>query len=90
MAETTFKNLAKLKQVQKEVKAKLGADYKDTVQIFVNILEKVMLANTVNEFTALKLVKETLSIYKTPGAPECFSAALIEITEAKNFSELKE
>jgi len=89
MAQTTFKNLAVLKTEQKKLKQKLGLKYNDTVKIFIDILSKVMEAKSINEFEALKLIKDTLSIYKTPGAPQCFSAALIEITEAKHFNELK-
>ena len=90
MSENTFQNLAKLKEVQKLVKATLGANYKDTIQPFVDIITKVMQANSFNEFEALKLIKEETAIYKTEHAPMCFSAALIEITEAKNFADLKE
>jgi len=90
MEQNTFRNLAKLKNVQKAVKQTLGADYKATIQPFVDIISKVMKANNCNEFEALKLIKEETSIYKTAHGPMCFSSALIEITEAKNFSNLKE
>jgi len=90
MEKNTFKNLMVLKTVQKEVKEKLGSDYNGTITHFVTIISKVMDSNQINEFEALKKIKDNLSFYKSPGAPECFSAAVIEITEAKNFSYLKE
>lgn len=48
-----------------------------------------MKANNINEFESLKLIKEQTEIYKKAHAPMCFSAAIIEITEAKNFPDLK-
>jgi hypothetical protein len=90
MAQTTFQNLNKLKAVQTAVKETLGSGYKETIQPFVDIISKVMEGNNINEFEALKLIKEETAIYKTEHGPMCFSAALIEITEAKNFADLKE
>lgn len=90
MAQTTFKNLAKLKEVQKTLKTTLGKEYTNKIQPFVDIISKVMEANTINEFEALKMIKEETSIYKTEHAPLFFSAALVEIVEAKHFNELKE
>ncbi|WP_271407304.1 hypothetical protein [Tenacibaculum soleae] len=84
-----FKNLAALKTVQKEAKEILGAEYSNTIQPFVDILTKVMEANSINEFEALKLIKDETEIYKKEHAPMFFSAALIEITEVKNFSGLE-
>ena len=85
----TFKNLSQLKAVQKEVKTALGVEYANTIQPFVDIISKVMKANNINEFEALKLIKEETSIYKNEHAPMFFASALIEITEAKNFSKLE-
>ena len=85
----TFKNLSQLKAVQKEVKTALGVEYANTIQPFVDIITKVMQANTINEFEALELIKDETEIYKKAHAPMFFSAALIEITEAKNFSKLE-
>jgi hypothetical protein len=90
MTQTTFQNLSKLKAVQKAVKENLGEKYTDAIQPFVDIISKVMEGNNVNEFEALKLIKEQTSIYKKERAPMFFSAALIEITEAKNFKDFKE
>ena len=90
MAQTTFQNLSKLKTVQKAVKETLGSDYKDTIQPFVDINAMTMRGNNKNEFEALKMIKEKTEIYKTEHGPMCFSAAVIEITEAKNFANLKE
>lgn len=90
MTQTTFKNLAKLKAVQQQTKLALGGKYKTSIQPFVDILSKVMKANDINEFQALKLIKEETSIYKKAHAPMFFASALIEITEAKHFSDLKD
>ena len=90
MAQTTFKNLLKLKEVQKSLKDILGKDYQERIQPFVDIITKVMEANNKNEFESLKLIKEHTSLYKKEHAPMFFSAALVEITEAKNFADFKE
>lgn len=89
MAEKTFQNLAKLKEVQNTVKETLADNYTATIQPFVDIISQVMVANNLNEFESLKKIKEELSIYKSSNAPLFFSAALIEIVESKHFSELK-
>jgi hypothetical protein len=49
-----------------------------------------MKGNNKNEFEALKIIKEKSEIYKNEHAPIFFAAALIEITEAKNFNDFKE
>ncbi|WP_341221048.1 hypothetical protein [Polaribacter atrinae] len=90
MAQTTFQNLSKLKTVQKAVKEALGSDYQETIQPFVDIIFMTMRGKKINEFEALKIIKKETEIYKTEHGPMCFSAAVIEITEAKNFADLKE
>ena len=81
----TFKNLAVLKAAQENVKKELGDKYEELVQPYIEIIEMVMNANSINEFEALKKIKEELAIYKKVDAPLFFSAALIEITEGKHF-----
>ena len=81
----TFKNLAVLKAAQENVKKELGDKYEELVQPYIEIIGMVMQANSINEFEALKKIKEELAIYKKVDAPLFFSAALIEITEGKHF-----
>ena len=81
----TFKNLAVLKAAQENVKKELGDKYEELVQPYIEIIGMVMNANSINEFEALKKIKEELAIYKKVDAPLFFSAALIEITEGKHF-----
>ncbi len=88
--QTTFKNLSVLKEAQQTVKAELGAKYETIVEPFIVIIKAVMKANSINEFEALKMIKEKTEIYKKADAPLLFSAALIEITEAKHFVGFKE
>ncbi|WP_027064567.1 hypothetical protein [Maribacter sp. Hel_I_7] len=90
MEKSTFQNLVVLKNVQKSVKKKLGSDYNSKIKPFVDIIDKVMVNNNINEFEALKLIKDELSIYKKSGAPQFFSAALIEITQSKHFTGFKD
>lgn len=89
MAQNTFQNLQVLHQAQLQVKKELGQKYDGTVTPFITIIVQVMKAKECNEFEALKHIKENLSIYNQPNAPRMFSAALMEVTEEKNFSELK-
>ena len=86
----TFKNLAILKDAQKNVKSELGDKYEELVQPYIEIIGMVMQANSINEFEALKMIKEKLPIYKKTDAPLFFSAALIEITEGKHFAGFNE
>ena len=88
--QTTFKNLAVLKEAQQSVKRQLGGKYEELVQPYIEIIGMVMQANSINEFEALKMIKEKLPIYKKVDAPLFFSAALIEITEGKHFVGFKE
>lgn len=88
--QTTFKNLAVLKAAQESVKTELGDKYEELVQPYIQIIDMVMNANQINEFEALKMIKEKLPIYKKVDAPLFFSAALIEITEGKHFVGFKE
>jgi len=88
--QTTFKNLSVIKEAQKTVKAELGAKYEEIISPYVKIIEMVMKANSINEFEALKMIKEKTEIYKKADAPLLFSAALIEITEGKHFVGFKE
>lgn len=90
MKDNTFSNLQVLKTTQAEVKKTLGKKYVNAVTPYVKIIEMVMTANAINEFEALKKIKEELAIYKKEGAPLLFSAALVEITEQKHFVEFKE
>lgn len=86
----TFKNISVLKAAQESVKTELGDKYEELVQPYIQIIEMIMNANSVNEFEALKMIKEKLPIYKKTDAPLFFSAALIEITEGKHFVGFKE
>ena len=86
----TFKNLAVLKAAQENVKKELGDKYEELVQPYIEIIGMVMQANSINEFEALKMIKEKLPIYKKTDAPLFFSAALIEITEGKHFAGFNE
>ena len=86
----TFKNLAILKAAQENVKKELGDKYEELVQPYIEIIGMVMQANSINEFEALKMIKEKLPIYKKTDAPLFFSAALIEITEGKHFAGFNE
>lgn len=88
--QTTFKSLSVLKEAQQSVKAELGDKYEELVAPYVQIIEMVMKANAINEFEAVKMIKEKLPIYKKPDAPMFFSAAMVEITEAKHFAGFKE
>lgn len=83
--QKTFSALSVLKATQESVKADLGDKYPELVAPYVEIIEMVMNANSINEFEALKKIKEELAIYKKVDAPLFFSAALIEITEGKHF-----
>lgn len=87
--QKTFSALSVLKATQENVKAELGEKYPELVAPYVEIIEMVMKANSINEFEALKKIKDTLPIYKKVDAPLFFSAALIEITEAKHFQGFK-
>lgn len=86
----TFKNLSVLKEAHQSVKTELGDKYEELVSPYIQIIEMVMNANSINEFEALKKIKEELPIYKKVDAPLFFSAALIEITEGKHFAGFKE
>ncbi len=83
--DKTLQSINLLKQVQTQVKEELGADYEKTIQPFVLIIEKVMTANGINEFDAMASIKSTLDLYKRKNGPPFFSAALVEIVEAKYF-----
>lgn len=83
--QKTFSALSVLKATQESVKSDLGDKYPELVAPYVEIIEMVMKANNINEFEALKKIKDTLPVYKKVDAPLFFSAALIEITEGKHF-----
>jgi hypothetical protein len=83
--QTTFKNLSVLKAAQQSVKAELGDKYDTIVAPYIQIIEMVMKANSINEFEALKKIKDKTEIYKKVDSPLFFASALIEITEAKHF-----
>jgi hypothetical protein len=89
MTNKTFQNLSVLKEAQESVKKDLGDKYETLVMPYVQIIQMVMNARQINEFEALKKIKEELSIYKKVDAPLFFSAALIEITEGKHFVGFK-
>jgi hypothetical protein len=86
----TFGNLVVLKEAQKSVKQQLGDKYEEIVAPYIQIIEMVMKNQSINEFQALKEIKEKLEIYKKKDAPLLFSSALIEITEAKHFEGFKD
>lgn len=88
--QTTFKSLSVLKKAQQSVKSELGDKYEKLVAPYIQIIEMVIKSNSINEFEALKKIKEELTIYKKVDAPLFFSAALIEITEAKHFVGFRE
>jgi hypothetical protein len=90
MTNNTFQNLSVLKEAQESVKKDLGDKYETLVMPYVQIIQMVMNARQINEFEALKKIKEELPIYKKVDAPLFFSAALIEITEGKHFVGFKE
>jgi hypothetical protein len=83
--QKTFENLSILKKEQLSVKQQLGEKYEATIKPFFDIIQMVMKNNEENEFQAMKRIKENLPIYKKADAPLLFTAALIEITEAKHF-----
>lgn len=85
----TFKNLSVLKKVHDDVKDQLGTNYNEIITPYFQIIQMTMKANNENEFEALKRIKENLEIFKKPDAPMFFSAALIDITEAKHFQKFK-
>ena len=87
--QTTFKSLQELKEVQESVKNQLGEKYEEVITPYVQIIQMTMKANNENEFQAMKRIKEKLDLYKKLDAPLLFSAALIEITEAKHFQDFK-
>lgn len=88
--QKTFSALSVLKATQENVKAELGEKYPELVAPYVQIIEMVMKANSINEFEALKKIKEELAIYKKVDAPLFFSAALVEITESKHFAGFRD
>ena len=85
--DNTFKNLQVLKTAQTTLRKQLGNKYVEKITPFFQVIKMVMKANNINEFEALKKIKET-GMYKNEGAPLFFAAAVIEITEEKHFSEL--
>ena len=88
--QKTFSALSVLKATQENVKAKLGDKYPELVAPYVQIIEMVMKANAINEFEAMKKIKDNTEIYKKVDAPLFFSAALSEITLGKHFVGFKE
>jgi hypothetical protein len=88
--QTTFKNLSVLKEAQQSVKSELGDKYETIVANYIQIIEMVMKANSINEFEALKMIKEKTELYKKVDAPLFFASALIEITEGKHFTGFRE
>ena len=85
----TFKSLQVLKETQKSVKEQLGGKYDEVIAPYIEIIQMVMKANGINEFDAMKKIKDDLDIYKKEDAPLLFSSALIEITESKHFVGFK-
>ena len=81
----TFQNLAVLKKAQADVKIKLGNKYDEVVSPYVEIIQMVMKSNDIDAFKAILRIKETLPLYKRADAPFLFSAAIIDIIEAKHF-----
>lgn len=87
--QTTFKNIQILKDNRDAAKGILKEKYNDTIATFAEIIQKVMKAQNTTSFEAMKLIKDTFSIYKTPGAPLFFAAALYEIVEGIYFKDFE-
>lgn len=88
--QNTFQNLQVLESARQGLIKKFGMkDYLEKVTHFVNVLVRVMNANSINEFEAAKKLQEETSFFDKPGAPLFFSAAVMEITEEKNFKGLR-
>ena len=87
--KTTFKSLAVLKEAQVLVKRDLAEKYEAIVEPYVTIIEMIMKANNIDQFEALKIIKEKNSLYKKPDGPFLFSAAVMEIVDKKLFSGQK-
>lgn len=85
--QKTFKNLLLLKKNQEYLKGVFGLDYEDAIKPFLTAIQFVMQSKGVNEFEALKSIKEESSLYQKPNAENMFAAALMEITEETRFSE---
>jgi len=85
----TFSALATLKATQVNVKEQLGDNYEELVKPYVTIVEMVMKANGINEFDAMKKIKDGTELYKKTDAPAFFACAVVEITEAKHFVGFK-
>ncbi len=82
----TFRNLAVLEQTRTIVKQELGEKYIETIVPFAKIIQKVMQANQIDCFTAMKKIKDTTTLYDKKNASALFSSALMEIVEDKMFS----
>lgn len=78
-----------LKTTQINMKQKFGNKYAELIEPFITIIDMVMKANAINEFEAMKKIKDELPVYKKPGADLWFASALYEIIEATRFAELK-
>lgn len=80
----TFQNLEILQRTREELMKKLKGEYSQKLIPFLQIIDKVMKAQGLNHFEAVKFIKENLSIYQTPGAEIFFAAALMEIVEERD------
>lgn len=89
MSNKTFHNLTVLETARQTVREDLGKKYFEKVAPFAKIIFMVMKAQDTDKFTAMKVIKDTLPIYKQENAPLYFSAALMEIVEENHFQEFK-
>lgn len=85
----TFSNLQVIKSAQETVQLQLGEKYSEVVSPFRTIIEMVMKARNIDQFTAMKIIKDEFPIYNKVDAPLMFSAALMDIVEDKHFVGFK-
>lgn len=87
--DNTISNIQKLKTARDHYKNLVGDKYIENVTPFCEIVTKIMHAQNINEFEALKIIQDELPIYKKPGADVLFGCAIYEIVEEKYLKELK-
>ncbi|GEM_PF-1596988 len=81
----TFKNLQVLADARNAVRGNLKTKYQETVQPFINVIEKVAAANNENHFEAMKRIQDDGGLINGEESKLLmFSAALMEIVEEKN------
>lgn len=89
MENNTISNIQKLKTARDNYKLLVGDKYAENVTPFCEIVTKIMQAQNINEFEALKIIQDNLPIYKKPGADVLFGCAIYEIVEEKYLKELE-